>query len=141
MTNQLTTKQMKMLILMGVITDYRHLESNEYNLEGIDILDADNIDIEDFVIDYVEDADSADFEILKAYGFVDSKYETTIYGKQYIKLFNEDCKFDDKKIINFNFIDKSELKLSLLKISESTILSWLLKLVPWLSKAQDLIGL
>lgn len=136
MNKNLTTKQMEMLILMEAVTNYYGVEDNEYDISEINNIFDDEIVIADFVKDKVENADDTDFEILKAFGFVDKDYKTTIYGKQYVRLFNEDCKLDDKKAINFKFIDKVELNFSLLKIEENSIIGAIAKVVPKLIKGK-----
>ena len=143
MQKELTTKQMEMLILFEAVNNHNTLDDTEkgleYNIEYTIETGADidkKIDAKKFIDSNIEGIDDTDFKILRAYDYINNDYEITIYGMQYIKLFNEDCRINGDKSTNFKFIDKVELDFSLLSINESSILSAISKLIPWISKCK-----
>ena len=143
MNKNLTTKQMEMLILFEAVNNHNTLDDTEkgseynieYTLETEDDIDK-KLDAKKFIERYIEGIDDTDFEILRAYGYINNDYEITIYGMQYIKLFNEDCRINGDKSTNFKFIDKVELNFSLLKIQENSIIGAIAKVVPKLIKGK-----
>lgn len=143
MDKELTTKQMEMLILFEAVNNHNTFDDTEkgleynidYNLETEDDIDK-KLDAKKFIESYIECIDDTDFEILKAYGYINNDYEITIYGMQYIKLFDEDCRINGDKSTKFKFIDKVELNFSLLSIEESSILSAIAKRFPRLIKGK-----